>query len=119
MRDQIRTKPGPLTRPGPCMQPSRLGQKKAHSDLSARVDSCICLSGRLGVGPRKGGQCGAVWTRADLVQVPGTWEDPPPPVAMRTEGQRGRVPRRQNPQVTTGPAVSAFIWATKSTEVLV
>ena len=78
MRDQIRTKPGPLTRPGPCVEPSRLGQKKAHSDLSARVDSCVCLSGRLGVGPRKGGQCGAVWTRADLVQVPGTWEDPPP-----------------------------------------
>lgn len=39
------------------------------------------------MGPRKGGQCGAAHGRADLVQVPGTWEDTPPPVAMRTERQ--------------------------------
>ena len=73
------------------------------------------------MGPRKGGQCGAAHGRADLIQVPGTWEEPRPRprVAMRTEGQSGRDPRRQNPQITVGPAVSSLIWATKSTEVLV
>ena len=104
MRDQIRTKPGPLTRPGPCMETSCLGQKKAHSDLSARADSCICLSGRLGVGPRKSGQCGAVWTRADLVQVPGTWEDPRPPSChedLRTEREG---PQEAEPTDHHGPS---------------
>lgn len=73
------------------------------------------------MGPRKGGQCGAAHGRADLVQVPGTWEDTPPPVAMRTERQSwgGGVPRRQDPQITVGPAVSSLIWATKSTGILV
>lgn len=79
----------------------------------------VCLGGWVW-DPGRVGSVGRPMAGLTLFRSQGLGRNPlPPRVAMRTEGQSGKDPRRQNPQITVGLAVSSLIWATKSTEVLV